>query len=68
MMRNTWRANPFFLEQSRRTAERVVVEEARVALAGLDGAACHPSLAQIEHAGPLCYVGTRLMACAVKSL
>src|SRR5271166_289601 len=42
----------FSPEQSPRTAERIAVKETQAVLAGLEGAACHPSLAQAEQVAP----------------
>jgi hypothetical protein len=38
-----WRGDLFFPEQPPGSAERVVVEEAKAVMAGLEGTPCHPS-------------------------
>ena len=42
----------FFPKQPPGMAERVVIEKAQAVLSGLEGAACNPSLAQVEQVGP----------------
>src|SRR5271165_4859032 len=42
----------FFPEQLPATAERVLVEETQPVMTGLEGAACHASLAQAEQVAP----------------
>src|SRR5271165_2294518 len=55
----------FFPEQPPGTVERVVVEEAKAVLTGLEGAACHALLAQAEQVTPHLFLAELIGRAAV---
>src|SRR4051812_572526 len=62
---NLWTLRLFFPEQPPGTAERMAVEETQAILAGLEGAARNPSLAQVEQVAPYLFLAELIRRAAV---